>query len=523
MKRLSNLFLLGILLLLLSCAQRDNPFDPKSPFYIQVPQKLELSMSFDSLSFKSVQGDTIYAVNPLQLHIVGSSTDPRNSEIKYPIQYSHLYLGKEIRNDTNISEIKETLTDTGLHILTFSSVNYDKIETEKRYFFHISNTLNRIIRKFDCSVDSLPALEHIYEYIYCELIDSQMIVDSIFYVSQTQITKKDISKCSFSNRFTIKDTLFKTFYAPIASNQKVTLFVKSKDGKLIDSSIQTIRFFNQVRNRGLKPIIDSIIISPNPSTVGDSVNFTVRANDPDGRICKIEWNFGDGYMSRTETPQHRYQNSGSFIVQCKIFDDSGLTAIDSQLIMIKPTPNKPPVIKTFNVRPNEGAAPLYAYFSATAYDYEGEVLNYLWNFGDGEQNITDESRINHTYTKSGVYPVQLIVRDPSGSADTVQDTVVVTHIQPLIYGIFLQPNPAVVNDTIRIWVVHTDHYNAEYTYTWYIENDTIITNTNKIYHVFNRAGEHLVKVVVNSPGNQPVDFVALFGVIPPRSSQAGVQ
>ncbi|RLF43578.1 MAG: hypothetical protein DRN29_09890, partial [Thermoplasmata archaeon] len=56
------------------------------------------------------------------------------------------------------------------------------------------------------------------------------------------------------------------------------------------------------------------------------------------------------------------------------------------------------------------------YFNSTSYDLDGIIVNYTWNFGDG--NISYGASVIHKYMKDGEYNVTLIVRDDDGSIDT---------------------------------------------------------------------------------------------------------
>ena len=69
--------------------------------------------------------------------------------------------------------------------------------------------------------------------------------------------------------------------------------------------------------------------------------------------------------------------------------------------------------------PNESIA----MSGAASTDGDSQVLTYAWSFGDGTTGTG--ASVSHSYATGGVYPVQLIVTDPLGLADTVTTTATV--------------------------------------------------------------------------------------------------
>lgn len=73
------------------------------------------------------------------------------------------------------------------------------------------------------------------------------------------------------------------------------------------------------------PATCTIVVSPTPTIVDTDVNFTAVITDPDGRVRRFAWNFGDGSSTTTNrnTVVHRYTDVGSFTVVLTITDDQG--------------------------------------------------------------------------------------------------------------------------------------------------------------------------------------------------------
>jgi len=65
---------------------------------------------------------------------------------------------------------------------------------------------------------------------------------------------------------------------------------------------------------------------------------------------------------------------------------------------------------------------------AASVDPNGTIVSYAWSFGDG--GSATGATVTHSYALAGNYPVQLIVTDNDGLADTVTTSAQVSHILP---------------------------------------------------------------------------------------------
>lgn len=65
--------------------------------------------------------------------------------------------------------------------------------------------------------------------------------------------------------------------------------------------------------------------------------------------------------------------------------------------------------------PTQGQVPLTVSFNGSAsYDPEGDITDWLWDFGDGTPVISGRT-VEHTYQRSGDFVVTLVVVGPSGT------------------------------------------------------------------------------------------------------------
>jgi PKD domain len=66
-----------------------------------------------------------------------------------------------------------------------------------------------------------------------------------------------------------------------------------------------------------------------------TVNFSsAGSSDPDGNIVSYQWDFGDQTSSNQANPTHIFNTAGSYNVVLTVFDDGGLSAQDSDVVVV---------------------------------------------------------------------------------------------------------------------------------------------------------------------------------------------
>jgi PKD repeat protein len=77
----------------------------------------------------------------------------------------------------------------------------------------------------------------------------------------------------------------------------------------------------------LAPPTAMFTIKPEAETriVGQPIIFTSTSTDPDGKIVKWVWDFGDSYTSDTEEVTHTYSEANNYTVRLTVIDDHGIS------------------------------------------------------------------------------------------------------------------------------------------------------------------------------------------------------
>ena len=204
--------------------------------------------------------------------------------------------------------------------------------------------------------------------------------------------------------------------------------------------------------------IASFIATPTSGEAPLSVAFDASASsDSDGTLVSYAWDFGDGNVGTGITTSNTYDTEGVYSAQLIVTDDSA--AVDTFTVVINATRFNVGPIATFTATPTSGEAPLSVTFDASgSSDPDGFLVNYAWDFGDG--NTATGSNPSNTYTGVGSYTAVLVVTDDSAATDTFAITITVNETAdteaPSIPQNLLASNPT--QTTIDLsWDAATDN------------------------------------------------------------------
>lgn len=150
-----------------------------------------------------------------------------------------------------------------------------------------------------------------------------------------------------------------------------------------------------------------------------TVNFTAAGSyDPDGWIVLYEWDFNDdGIFDHAdeigETSEY-FPAYGSYTIRLRVTDNEGAHAETTLNLRVNAIP-----VATAGADIHRGPAPLTVHLTASAYDPDGTIVLYKWDFTndgiwDWVNNQTGDAE--HTYEAVGEYAARLEVTDDFGAS-----------------------------------------------------------------------------------------------------------
>jgi uncharacterized delta-60 repeat protein len=196
--------------------------------------------------------------------------------------------------------------------------------------------------------------------------------------------------------------------------------------------------------------------------IGETINFDGSGshdNDCGNQSITLwEWDFDydsvEGFTidGTGATISHSYDTEGTYIVQLRVTDNEGGTAMLDQPLEITVTQGPPedPIANAI-ADPNPQFVNQPVSFSASdSYDPDGgNITLYEWDwYNDGTWDQTGEN-VDHVYTSSGTYLVQLRVTDDESETDTLDTplSVEITSLNPIAVA-EADPNPQLVNQPV---------------------------------------------------------------------------
>jgi len=242
--------------------------------------------------------------------------------------------------------------------------------------------------------------------------------------------------------------------------------------------------------------------SPLNPTRSDAVHFYDKSS---GSITTWSWNFGDGTTSNEREPFHTYANIGTYDVTLTVSGPLGTDTKTKKITVSNAVP-----IASFIYGPNNPFQGHTIQFTDQSTDLDGSIVNWTWNFGDG--NISYEKNPTHVYTKNGTYTVILTVMDNDGATKSTQRIITVNavgyNMPPVANFVYSPSNPAVgkkvtfdassshdddgiielyswdwnsdgiyEEDSTKPTADHTWYQEGEYTVTLRVEDNNGTTNT----------------------------------------------
>jgi len=166
--------------------------------------------------------------------------------------------------------------------------------------------------------------------------------------------------------------------------------------------------------------------SPQTVSAGGTVQFTDQSVSSNAPITAWQWEFGDGFISREQNPQHQYLNPGLYNVTLRVTTPNGTISRTKERFITVQAATGP--IARFSFDPIQAYVNEAVRFTDLSVYGTAPINQWIWEFGTGA--LLREQNPQYTYTDSGTYEVRLTVIDANGAVARVTHPITVQYRAP---------------------------------------------------------------------------------------------
>jgi PKD repeat protein len=311
----------------------------------------------------------------------------------------------------------------------------------------------------------------------------------------------------YSESGTYSVTLTVTDHDLESSTDTTTCIIKDPTPKSTPSSSRVLPPPNE------KPV--AMIEGPSIGEIGISILFSSNGSyDPEGGVITYRWDFGDGITSIEENPTHIFADAGTYEVILTIYDEEGKKDTYNTEITIL-NPNIPPII-ILGIPSTGKTNESLQFTSDECYDPDGEIKQYVWDFGDYVTKYIDHPL--HSYRSSGIYDVSLTVTDNRGTT-TREVTSITIHDNVSPIPVIIGPNVTKIGQAVDFSAnssYDTDGEIIEYAWDF---GDGATSYLAETQHIFTEDGEKTITLILTDNNQDKNDAFTVINVsanVPPE-------
>jgi len=239
---------------------------------------------------------------------------------------------------------------------------------------------------------------------------------------------------------------------------------------------------------GNAPPTPSFIHNPDSPSYIDMIQFNDTSTDADGQVRSWLWDFGDGYTSTEQNPNHTYALKGTYDITLTAIDNDGINKTKTVPFEVE---NKVPYAD-FSFSPDKPLRNNVVQFFDESVDYENTVMKYFWDFGDGIYSY--EKNPVHTFSSFDMYKVILEVEDEDGNKDEREIKINIENTKPVATFTLSTMTPQ-VGQVIQYIDSSIDLEKSELTYLWNFGDGQLSDEANPT-HAFLSSGTYNIRLNV---------------------------
>ncbi len=239
---------------------------------------------------------------------------------------------------------------------------------------------------------------------------------------------------------------------------------------------------------GNQPPVTNFTVEPSEPEINQTVYFNSTSYDVDGSIVNWTWDLGDGNISYGITINHSYNESGFYIVRLTVTDNETASAFLEKTVLVG---NQAPVVN-FTFYPHYPRVMDAVFFNSSSFDIDGSIVNWTWDFGDGNTSFSENT--THQYALNGSYVVRLTVTDDDNASTFLEQPLTVGNFVPVV-NFTIEPLFPRVFETVYFNSTSYDIDGSIMNWTWDL-GDGNTSYSENVSHQFITKGDYFISLTV---------------------------
>ncbi|HEY1044908.1 MAG TPA: PKD domain-containing protein [Bacteroidia bacterium] len=233
--------------------------------------------------------------------------------------------------------------------------------------------------------------------------------------------------------------------------------------------------------------MDTIVLD---TTMSDCNHLFFKYKISGGTPSGFEWDYGDGNTCTCIHPKNVYSSNGTFNVCAKVRDANGCR--DSMCISVKVNCSDPCDLSGIGIYSLDTLS-----YSCNEYEFvtitSQNAKTIDWDFGDG--NTSNTKFTTHQYSKNGIYPVRLIIKDSIQCADTADIQIVVNCPEVVDCDFEITDLDSSNGDSCLKKLFNVSSNKGIKTIQWDLGDGTLLSTGLSIQHEYKDTGVYNVCVI----------------------------
>jgi PKD repeat protein len=202
------------------------------------------------------------------------------------------------------------------------------------------------------------------------------------------------------------------------------------------------------------------------------------------------WDLGNGNTSVLKNPSATYITEGTYNIKLTVKDGNQTSSIIKEVrVYKKPQPD-------FNFSPVKGCSPFEVKFNSTSTPGDGSLTNYIWDFGDGSTEQTNNPSINHIYQTAQKATVSLTAVNHFGCYNTITKKDIID-VLPALIPDFTVDQTVLCRISDQVQFTNKTIGPGTLTYLWNFGDGTTSADKDP-KHVFTQKGIYTITLTVTS-------------------------